>query len=371
MEIINYTPSLREAAMAARNISSANMKVDQLPMSSLVHSLNLDHQDDDRHTWLRLELHDTLQAMPEQKREEVRTTLRQLQRASGGTELGQILDEKMPDVEKEAKSGTNIDRLMDLLFTLIAALGKGQAARSVSSAKFAEMSVKLAQASGQKGIDAANINLCGTIAGFAFSAITAGIGFGVSARASSNNIDNLRTNSKFAENMKKTNIHVDGEMKRPALPATGKSPQERLNVIETQKGKVNVEPCQKNLQPEENAVLRQPLQRTEEQIQKREFAFRERQHKHEKQKVAGHAISGMVNQVGGLMPAIAGAEAAAQNAASKTTDAEGQVASTIQRSDEQQAQHATELLMKLFAQIVSVTDLNRGVLDAISQGIKV
>ena len=51
-------------------------------------------------------------------------------------------------------------------------------------------------------------------------------------------------------------------------------------------------------------------------------------------------------------------------------DAHGAVASTIQHSEEQAAQRATELLTRMFSMIASSSDQSRATLDSIVQNIK-
>lgn len=371
MEISNRTPSLLEARNTTYHFDSNVTKASQTPMSAFVNALKLDDKSDHRQSQLNLDLPDALQAMPKQKRAELVAMLKDLQREDNGSEINQILDEKIPDVEKEASGGNAIDRLLDLLFMLISTLGKGQSARNGNAAKFAEMSVKLTEASGQKGINAAQISLGGAIAGMVMSTTTAAIGYGINARGTSNQIDNLKKNARTMDNMKKTNVHVDNEMRHPTSPMTGTSPQERVKVIETRRGPVEVDPCQQNLTPDERAVFEQPQLRSEALIQSKDHAFKISQLEAGRLQAAGSAVTGMTHQVGAVMPAVAATQAAAASAAAKADEAQGQVASSVQRSDEQQAQHGTELLMKIFALIAASSEMNRGTLDAISQGIKV
>jgi hypothetical protein len=372
MEISNHIPLMPMFITDAADAGGAGeRKAGQpLSMAAFLDALKLEPEDGSDQAQVRSILRDALGAMSPESRKELVSALKQLGRSAAGTEVGALLDSKLPDVEKEASKGAGIDRLLELLFALLMMLGQANTARNGNAAKFGEITVKQAAAAGDKGISAANSNFGGALAGLALGTVVAGAGFRQFSKATSGQIKNIAVNGRGVNQLRQQNAQTGNALNRQASPMTGAGPQERVKTLDAQGRPVGLQDSRPQLGGDEHAVLSQPIQRTEAQINAREIALQENQQKYAQQQTGGYIVSSFAQPIAGVAQAGAGIEAAAQSSAGKVNDAEGAVASSVQHNEEQAAQRSVDLLLKIFSLIAATTEQTRGTLDAMSQAIK-
>jgi hypothetical protein len=372
MEISNHIPLAPMFISGSADAADAGeRKAGQpLSMAAFLDALKLEPEDGSDQAQIRGILRDALGAMSPESRKELVSALKELGRNAAGTEVGALLDSKLPDVEKEAHKGAGIDRLLELLFMLLIMLGQANTARNGNAAKFGEITVKQAAAAGAKGVNAANSNLGGALAGVALGTMVAGVGFRQVSRATGGQIKNIAVNGRGVSQLRQQNAQTGNALNRQASPMTGAGPQEQVRTLDAPGRPVGLQDSRPQLGGDEHAVLSQPIQRTEAQINAREMAFQENQHKYGQQQTSGYIVSGFSQPIASVAQAGAGIEAAAQSSAGKVNDAEGAVASSVQHNEEQAAQRSVDLLLKIFALIASTTEQNRGTLDAMAQAIK-
>ncbi|ASU39597.1 hypothetical protein hmeg3_15770 [Herbaspirillum sp. meg3] len=371
MQIFSNAPSLASAAIShAQGTMGEARSKEQIPMSTFFSSLNLDGAEGSDEAQLRNTLRDGLGAMSPESHKEVVSALKDLARTASGTDVGELIDGKLPDVEKEAHKGAGVDRLLELLFMLMMLLGQANTARNGNAAKFGEISVKQAQASGDKGVNAANSNFGGALAGMVLGTVTAGVGFRQFSKGTAGQTKNISTNGRDIKQLRHENTQAGNALNRPTSPMTAASPQQRVNTLDAQGRPVNVQNNQPHLGGDEHAVLNQPSNRTEVRVASQELSQQENYQKYAEQQYAGQVINTFAPQVSNLAQTGAAVNAAAQTAAGKINEAEGAVASTVQHNEEQAAQRSVDLLLKIFSLIVTSSEQSRSTLDSMSQAIK-
>lgn len=366
---ISVTPISQVTLSRTDGVAGQGKNQELLSMSEFLPALDVDGGSDQAQT--RNALRDALAVLTPEQRKEVVATLKDLARNADGTSVGELLDSKLPDVEKEVSKGASVDRLLEMLFMLVMLLGQANTARNSNAAKFGEISVKQAQASGDKGISAANANFGGALSGMVLGTVTAAVGFHQFAKGTSGQIKNISTNGRDVKQIRYESALAGNALNRPTSPLAGASPQERLRTLDAQGRPVNLRNDQPHLGGDEHAVLNQPKLRTDVRAHAQELSQQENYQKYAQQQYAGQVVSSFAPQLSNLAQAGSGTVAAADNAAAKINDAEGAMASTVQHNEEQAAQRSVELLMQIFSLIVTSSEQSRSTLDSMSQAIKV
>lgn len=315
---------------------------------------------------VRKNIRDKLMGLSSEKRQEVVATLKELAQSAAGTELGDLLDGKLPDVEKEAGKGSSIDRLMELLFALLLLLGKANTERNANAAKMSEVSVAQAKFSGINGVNAANSNLYGAVTAMVLGVTIAGVGTGIAFKGAQKQITNIKTNVRSANALKEANLKNDAALRQHSgAPAAERNSQERFHDLETKDGsKIDILDDQSHLTNTDVATINKSVQANQVLISSSEVAANIGQHDAAQYQLAGQILAGVGAAVGGVGAAGYSLMAEGQRAASKINDAEATVASTLEHSETQGAQRMVDLLEKIFALIASAMDTaNRNIAD--------
>ncbi|QRX82148.1 IpaC/SipC family type III secretion system effector [Glaciimonas sp. PAMC28666] len=303
------------------------------------------------------------------KRKEIILHLNELGRASVGTPLGDLLSRKLPEVRKEESQSGGVERLLELLFSLLMILGKANTARNAAATKFGEIAVEQAALAGAKVVSAAVANLGGAVVGMALGTVAAGVGFKQFAKGTSGQIRNTSLNGREVSQLRSQNAAVKNALNRPAPPTTT-SPQKTLQTLEANGKTLELQKNSPTLSTEERAVLNQTIIRTEAKIADKELASQINSQKFGRSQFAGQTVATFAQPLSAIGQASASVQASQQQAASKIADAQGAIASTIQRSEEQATQRSVDLIARAFSQIIATSEQNRATVESLGRGIK-
>jgi len=304
------------------------------------------------------------------ERAELVSELRRILLESAGTEVGDSIENAMPEVEAEARKSLSVDRLLQLLFELWYLLGKLNTERNNSAAKFAEVSVQQAQASGEKGISAANCNFGGALSALVLGAGVAGLGYRQFNKGANGQINNINDNSRGVNRLRAQNVNANNAMGRQPAPASGDTPRERFRALDTENGDLRIQNNQPHLTHEEQSTLHQPMNRMDVRIAGQQTTYDELQYEFGKMQMGGQTILQSSYLVGQVAQQTAGIPAATETAEGKINDSLGQVAVEIQRRDDEAAQHSMDAQQKIASMTTSVAEeANRNV-GELSRSIK-
>ncbi|MEB0010300.1 IpaC/SipC family type III secretion system effector [Glaciimonas sp. Gout2] len=371
MEIRNQvtilTPANADINSAESSKTIKGTAKDAISITALLTLLPLEMADA---TESRRALESSISLMAPDKRKEIIVNLRELVDESVDTPVGKLLEKKLPEVEKEVIENAGIDRLLELLFSLLMTLGQSNTARNAAAAKFAEISVQQAAAAGAKGVNAAIANLGGAVTGMAVGTAVAGVGFQKFSKATNGQIRNISTNGRQVNQLRAQNAATSNALNRSSPPSAGSSPQKSLQTLDSKGKQLELKANAPSISSEEQAVLNQTILRTDAKIAAKELASQSNSQKFSQQQFGGQTVISFSQPLSAIAQASGGVISAEQQAASKLSDAHGAVASTIQHSEEQAAQRATELLTRMFSMIASSSDQSRATLDSIVQNIK-
>lgn len=308
--------------------------------------------------------------MTPDKRNEIIFNLKELGCLSPDTPVGKLLEGKLTEVEKEGCENAGIDRLLELLFSLLVILGQGNTARNAAAAKFGEISVQQAVAAGDKGVNAAIANFGGALTGMVIGTAVAGVGFQQFSKGTSGQIRNISTNGREVSQLRAQNAASSNALNRPGSPMTVSSPQKNLQTLDSKGKQLTLKENEPSLSGEERAVLNQTIIRTDAKISAKELASQTNSQQFSQQQFGGQTVTTFSQPLSAIAQASGGVFAANQQAGSKVNDAQGVIASTLQHSEEQASQRATELLARMFSMIASSSEQSRATLDSMVQNIK-
>ena len=387
------------------------------------------------------------------KRKEIISHLNELRRVSAGNPLGELLDRKLPDVKKEGQQNNGVERLLELLFSLLMILGKANTARNAAATKFGAIALDQAAAAGAKAVSAAVANLGGAVGGMALGVVAAGVGFKQFSKGTNGQIRNSSINGREVSQLRAQNASAKNALNRPAVPTiTGpqrslqklesnskelapqknaptlsteerpvlsqtalrteakiggakgqirntspggqepseitaqnvstnnapnppispgvSSPQKSVQKLESNGKELELQKNSPDLSTEERAVLSQTMLRTEAKISAKELASQINSQKFGRAQFAGQTVATFAQPLSAIGQASAGVQASQFQAASKIADAQGAIASTIQRSEEQATQRSIDLIARTFSQILATSEQNRTTVESLGRSIK-
>lgn len=283
---------------------------------------------------------DAVVNMSPDKRKEVVSMLDDLASASKGTEVSKLLDEKLPEVKNEASGKYSIDALFELLYALLRKLGEAATARNVNGAKMAEIALKQAQASGNNLVGSAQSTFSGALLSAGLSMGIAASGFGLTNKGSNRQIGNLKSNGAngLDHGQSAGGLHTAMNNNKTVL---GKEPPS-LPKLDNDfvPGGAGLEVSQRTVTGVGNqSQLMHGAQNTD-QLQ------------HVMYQQSGFAVSSMAMPIGQVAASGFNIHGAEQQASAKVNDSHQEVASSMQRSEEQGGQHVIDMIAKLFALII-------------------
>ncbi|PRC93870.1 IpaC/SipC family type III secretion system effector [Solimicrobium silvestre] len=351
------------------NAGIGNKKSDPFPLALV----RFDEDGDSDNARIRNDLSNALVAMSPERKGRVISNLTDMAHSAavaGDSKVVDALKSKLPDVEKEARNGNSFDHLLELLFMLITLLGQANTARKNSAAKFGEIAFKQVQIAGANNIAAASANLAGSLSGMVIGVATGGVGFGVSAKATGNQVKNIKTNRRDTLDLRQKNNTLSNAINRPTSPSNGQSAQDKVRKLDAQGKELHVQENLPGLTSSERAVLSQPLERTNALIDSKQMVMDTNTQQFALQQQGGHLISSYAMPLANVAQAGAGVDAASKTSTATIVTAGGNAATTMQHSDDEISEQTNGLLAKMFALINSLSKANVNTLNAVSQSIK-
>jgi hypothetical protein len=318
-----------------------------------------------------------LQNMSADGRDEIITALQQeaqklddegIKKLPLGLQLNNALESQLPIVKEEASHGSSIDRLLELLISLHLILGKAIIERSNSAAKLAELSTLQTKAAGEKTINSAEVTLLGAGAGFGMATLMSGIGLRQHAKGTGNLVRNM-ANKREVDSTRQMNTGLNNAQLRHGGALTGNSPQERLDTLDTPKGKVTIAPNESQLNRLEQNTLQRMPNDNEVTAASQEASYRENEYLFGQQLVAGNAIMAVSQQTALIGQSGFGVQAASATVGAKNIEVNVSVTSSAEHDEERLKQRLEEIANRLMATTNSIAEshnqLNTGIVGNI------
>jgi hypothetical protein len=307
-----------------------------------------------------------------EKRDEVVAELKKFSGTVANSEFGNALAYQLSELEKKTDgNGLSIDRLLELLFSLLQLMAKVNTERSSNAAKVGEISVQQAKISGGNNVGAANSNLAGSITALTVGVGVAAIGLAKYGKGSKKHGGNLKGNNQKLQ-VKSSGKNREGAVgKQQEAPVNTNVPQQKLDTVVSKQSNFSAEEASRaRLVQSEAKVVDGMADKSDSGPDFCQTSSGDNSLQFNRRQLAGQAISGFSPFVSNIAQSGFGVHAASKSAEAKVNDAEHDISSNMEHNEDQLAQRLSDLMVKLLSLIASASEeANRNVAER-SQAIK-
>lgn len=255
------------------------------------------------------------------------------------------------DIHNDPDAGGSIERLLALLLAVLRLVAKVNTEQTKNAAQMGILSTKLAEQSGAFSVNSAMSSLSGASTAFCVGGIMTALGVMTSGKGINTNIGNIKKNVSEVDNLRSKSTQINNEI--ASLSTSYRSPE----VLHTKKN--DLAALQHEARNVESLIS---SSLTEQQILRLSA---------DRMQMAGNAMIGLSYTTGGLGIAAFGVRAASEKADATISDAHKEVASGLQRNEDQAAQQKADIVAKILALVAAAQDANIQTVSTLSQAIRV
>lgn len=320
---------------------------------------------------LRAQLTQDVLSLGQELRPALIAQLHELEQSTASDEVRALLQERMPDIEKEMAQNIGIVHLVGLLYALILLMAKAGAVRNQASAKMGVMHIEQARLAGRLGVDGAKLGLLGAVVGLGTCAAVTGISWYTSRRVSKLQIKNIHQNLKEGKLLEKNADQLRTAIDRSRRTDTQGNSQRSQDIIRTDTDELRLCPADVPLDNNARLVVSQPAANSEVLAAAKEIPFKENDIKYGVRQQGSAALGQHGYILSSVMQSAGNIGMAAQNGDSKVAEVEGAMAQAGQNDAGQHAQRYDEQKRELFALVRTMQESHYSTAAAISSSMRV
>jgi hypothetical protein len=280
---------------------------------------------------------------------EVEDMLRVLEGFVDHSRIGDFNEQEWIDINRNPDAVGSIERLLALLLTVLRLVARVSTEQTNNAAQMGILTTKLAEQSGTFSVNSAMSNFSGAGTALFATGIMTGMGVMTSIKGVGANIKNMEKNMADVDKLKIQSAQIDNEV---ASLATSARSQE---AHPSKKSELSI--LQQKARDIESLVS---ASTTEQQISRL---------KADRMQMAGGAMTGISYPIGTIGMTAFGVKAASEKADSTISDAQKEVASSLQRNEDQAAQQKAEIVAKILALVAAAQDSNLQTVATVSHRI--